>query len=286
MKKKILVTGANGQLGKTIASIKNEFLEIDFIFTSSSQLNIANQKQVAAFFKENQIDWCINCAAYTAVDTAESEAEKANLVNVIGVKNLVNACALHGVKCIHISTDFVFNGLQTIPYQETDATNPQSVYGKTKLEGEQIITNHLESYFIIRTSWLYSVFGNNFVKTMIRLAKEKEKLQVVNNQIGSPTYALDLARFIMHIVQNNSTNYGLYHYSNQGEISWYTFAKSIFEMSNITIKLEPIKSVNYPTPAKRPAYSVLNTTKARNTFAIEIPFWKESLKQVIKSIHE
>lgn len=284
MRTKVLVTGGNGQLAQTIHSIANQFPSLDVTITNSKELDITSKKGVEQFFDINKISWCINCAAYTAVDNAENESEKAYEVNGIGVKLLADSCKKFNTKLIHISTDFVFDGNKQSPYNESDLTNPQTVYGRSKLEGENWVISTLEHYFIIRTSWLYSEFGNNFLKTMLRLGETKENVNVVNDQIGSPTYSRDLTVFIMKIIERNSNAFGLYHYCNLGEVSWFEFAKSIFEIAAIKTNVNPISTENYPTTAKRPHYSVLNISKAQQTFDEQIPFWKDSLKKAIKNL--
>ena len=284
MRTKVLVTGGNGQLAQTIGSIANQFPSLDVTITNSKELDITIKKGVEQFFDINKISWCINCAAYTAVDNAENESEKAYEVNGIGVKLLADSCKKFNTKLIHISTDFVFDGNKQSPYNESDLTNPQTVYGRSKLEGENWVISTLEHYFIIRTSWLYSEFGNNFLKTMLRLGKTKKNVKVVNDQIGSPTYAKDLAVFIMKIIERKSNAFGLYHYCNLGEVSWFEFAKSIFEIADIKTNVNPISTENYPTAAKRPRYSVLDISKTQQTFDEQMPFWKDSLKKAIKNI--
>lgn len=286
-KQNILVTGANGQLGSEIRNLASNYN--NFIFTDVNNLDITNINDVEIFFASHPIDYIINCAAYTAVDKAESNYNSANLINVIGVKNLVALSQKYSLKLIHISTDYVFDGTNHKPYVETDATNPGSVYGKTKLEAEKIILNSAIKSIIIRTSWLYSSFGNNFVKTMIRLGSEKNELNVIFDQVGTPTYAFDLAKTILDIINQSTKNkntfsQGIYHFSNQGVCSWYDFAIEIMELANINCKINPIESKDYPTPAKRPFYSVLNKSKIQNTFNISIPYWKDSLRQCIKKI--
>ncbi|MEO8234830.1 MAG: dTDP-4-dehydrorhamnose reductase [Flavobacterium sp.] len=282
----ILVTGASGQLGQAIQFIASNYLEFKFIFASSEDLDIINQERVNYFFDTNRIDFCINAAAYTAVDKAESEIEKAESINVFGPKNLAVACKNHNAKLIHISTDFVFDGSSSKPYSETDTTNPLGIYGKTKLDGEQAVIDNMNEYFIIRTSWVYSQFGNNFMKTMLRLASERDSLSIVSDQIGSPTNAVDLAGAIMQIVvksqdSTSSIQYGIYNFSNEGIASWYDFATEIFRINNVTINVTPIVSEAFPTPAKRPKYSLLDKSKIKNTFGIEIKTWQESLLQTI-----
>ncbi|WP_158975128.1 dTDP-4-dehydrorhamnose reductase [Cellulophaga sp. L1A9] len=282
----ILVTGANGQLGKCLKNISIEYPQYKFYFKSSSDLNITDAKQINHFFQKEKYNYCINCAAYTAVDKAENEPEKAYLVNSEAVKHLAEACKQFKSTLIHISTDFVFDGTNTTPYTEEANGAPLNVYGSSKLKGENYIQTTISKYFIIRTSWVFSEHGNNFVKTMLRLGKERNELSVVDDQIGSPTYAADLASFILHIVTNNSTNYGIYNYSNEGEISWYDFAKEIFKQKNIIIDLNTVKSKNYITPATRPLYSVMDKTKAKNNFNVKINNWKISLKECLKTFKE
>lgn len=280
----ILVTGGNGQLANCIKSISNNLQEYNIIYSNSSDLDISSENQVNYFFTNHKIDWCINCAAYTAVDKAETEFLLAHKINNEGAKNLALACKKHNAKLIHISTDLVFGGNKNKPYKECDITNPINVYGQTKLDGEKQIQSNFDKYFIIRTSWLYSEFGNNFMKTMLRLASERQELSIVNDQTGTPTYAVDLAHVILKIINTNSSKYGLYHYSNNGTVSWYDFAKAIFEMNNASIITHPIPSSAFPTPAKRPHYSMLDKSKIKNTFDIEIPNWKQSLKLALTNL--
>ena len=279
--KVILVTGSNGQLGQCLQELSVSHSSMQFVFLNSKELDITSKESVNKVFNSNSFDFCINCAAYTAVDTAESEQEMAQKVNVLGVRYLAEACKTYSTKLIHISTDFVFDGNSSIPYTENQATAPVSVYGKTKLEGENAIQAVLQEFFVLRTSWLYSEYGNNFVKTMLRLSKDRTELGVVSDQIGGPTYAKDLARVILKIIETDSTKYGIYHYSNEGVASWYDFAKAIFEISNTAITVTAIPTSSYPTPAKRPKYSVLNTSKLKNNLKVEIPYWRDSLKEVL-----
>lgn len=275
----VLVTGSNGQLGRCIKDLAPNNTDINFIFTDYKELDICNLNEVLAFFKtQKKIDYCINCAAYTAVDNAEADAEKAYQINVFGAENLAKGCLEHEACLIHISTDFVFDGHKTVPYNELDETNPLSVYGETKLKGEKEIIRKLKKFFIIRTSWLYSEHGNNFMKTMLRLSKSKEELSVINDQIGTPTYAGDLADTLINIIKTQSDKYGVYHYSNIGAISWYDFAKTIFQESKINMNVKAIKTADYPTLARRPMYSVLDKTKIENELRIIIPHWRDSLK--------
>jgi len=278
----ILVTGGNGQLASCIKDVEKQYDDLIVIYTDYLELDICDLNQVQAFFKSNtQIDYCVNCAAYTAVDKAETEADKAFEINVIGAKNLALACNEQGAILIHISTDFVFDGEKNLPYTETDVAKPISVYGASKLQGEVEIQQILKEHFIIRTAWLYSEYGQNFMKTMLRLAETRDEISVVSDQIGTPTYAGDLAEVIIHIIKQKSKNYGTYHYSNEGIASWYDFAKAIFDFSNIKIKVNPIKTEAYPTPAKRPVFSVLDKSKIKNNLKVDILYWKESLKKAV-----
>lgn len=287
----ILVTGANGQLGNELQVIAPGFVDTRFLFVSKEALNIADALATEKYFSEHPIDYCINCAAYTAVDKAESEPENAFLINATAIANLATVCKINNTQLIHISTDYVFDGTASEPYKETDQTNPASVYGRSKLLGEELALQNDPSTIIIRTSWLYSSFKNNFVKTMLRLMKEKESgpadrhgINVVNDQFGSPTYAADLALAIMQIIASNKSkeNPGIYHYTNAGVTNWYEFAVAIKKITNSTCTVNPITTAAYPTAAKRPAYSVLNTIKMTSTFGLSIPGWKDSLKQCLQ----
>jgi dTDP-4-dehydrorhamnose reductase len=278
----ILVTGGNGQLASCIKDVEKQYDDLNVIYTDYLELDICDLNQVQAFFKSNtQIDYCVNCAAYTAVDNAETEVDKAFDINAKGAKNLAIACNEYGVVLIHISTDFVFDGDKKEPYTETDVAKPISIYGASKLQGEVEIQQILKGYFIIRTSWLYSEHGNNFMKTMLRLAETRDEISVVCDQIGTPTYAGDLAEVIIHIINTKAQGYGIYHYSNLGEISWYNFAKAIFELANKSISVNPIKTEDYSTLAKRPVFSVMDKTKIKSTLKIENPYWRDSLKRAL-----
>jgi dTDP-4-dehydrorhamnose reductase len=284
----VLVTGANGQLGQALQFIAPTHPEIQFVFCDSSKLDITNLNNVEQLFKQFEPDFCINTAAYTAVDKAESEHEKAHLINVVGAKNLAEVCKEFDTVLLHISTDFVFDGDSsklgmTNGYKETDTPNPTGIYGQTKLDGEKAIQETWNKHFIIRTSWVYSQFGNNFMKTMLRLASERDKLSVVNDQIGTPTNAVDLAEVLVKIILTNNRqpttdNFGIYNFSNEGQCNWYDFAKKIFEYNNIKINLEPIPTTSFPTPAKRPAYSVLDKSKIKKVLGVEVKNWEKSLK--------
>ena len=290
----VLVTGANGQLGQALQSSTGNYPNIEFVFCDSSSLDITNLKQVEQTFKHFKPNYCINAAAYTAVDKAESEPEKAHLINVIGAKNLAEVCKENNGVLLHVSTDFVFDGdysllsprAQSRGYSEDDVPNPTGVYGQTKLDGEKAIQETFDNYFIIRTSWVYSQFGNNFMKTMLRLGNEREILSVVNDQIGTPTNAVDLAEVLVKIIchqeRSQGNFHGIYNFSNEGQCSWYDFAKKIFEINKIKIDLQPIPTASYPTPAQRPKYSVLDKSKIKNTFGVEIMSWEESLNKTIK----
>jgi len=274
----VLVTGAAGQLGQAIKSRFEFFSDFNFVFCNSAELNITNLENCKAVFAKYQPAFCINTAAYTAVDKAESEPEIAEAINVLGAENLAKASKEYNTVLLHVSTDFVFDGSAKTPYKETDAPNPQSVYGATKLKGDQAIASAWEKHFIVRTSWVFSEFGNNFKKTMLRLASDRDELSVVADQIGTPTQALDLANVLLQMcdLQEKHTpkNYGIYHFSNLGECSWFDFAKEIFKQNNVTIKLNPIPTSAYPTPAKRPAYSVMDKTKIQQVFGVEIKSWE------------
>ncbi len=281
----VLVTGANGQLGQAIQSVVGNYSSIDFVFCDSSVLNITDISNCETIFIKHKPQFCINAAAYTAVDKAESEPENAYAINVIGAQNLAAVCKTHDTILLHVSTDFVFDGLATEPYSEEAIPNPTGVYGLTKLQGEQAIQNIWEKHFIIRTSWVYSQFANNFMKTMLRLANERDSLSVVSDQIGTPTNAVDLAECLLTIITfdfrlSTFDCYGIYNFSNEGLCTWYDFAKEIFRINNVSINLQPIPTTAYPTPAKRPAYSVLDKSKLKQVFGIEVKSWEASLKNV------
>ena len=279
--KKILVTGANGQLGKELRDIAANFSQFEFLFLSREDLPIHHYELVRNTFEGFKPEYCINCAAYTAVDKAEQEIELANIINAESVGILAAVSKQHACKFIHISTDYVFSGDSPKPYNETDATGPVSVYGKSKLAGEQEAIKQNPDSVIIRTSWVYSFYGNNFVKTMMRLMKERSEISVVNDQIGSPTWAADLASFIMHVISSPKWSAGIYHFSNNGEISWYEFALEIKQLINSGTVIHPIPTAAYPTPAKRPAFSLLDKSKIKSVFGYTPPEWKQSLKKCI-----
>jgi dTDP-4-dehydrorhamnose reductase len=282
----ILVTGASGQLGSEIKVVsKNYTEEYNFIFTNKTDLPIDDFIALENFFEANQIDYCINCAAYTAVDKAETETELAYAINERGAANLAKICTTHNTALIHISTDYVFNGSATTPIEEGQKTSPTSVYGFSKLKGEQAVIAQCQRAIIIRTSWVYSNFGSNFVKTMQRLMAERTSINVVNDQLGLPTYAKDLAIALLTIVDNWEENLcGLYHFCNTGQpISWYNFASAIKDFTNSPCEINAITTADYPTPAKRPAYSVLSTNKISTAFGINIPNWQDSLARCLKA---
>lgn len=276
--KKILITGANGQLGNEFRVLANGYPEYEFIFLSRNELQIEDAENVKQVFAAHKPDWCVNCAAYTAVDKAESEKDAAFAINATAAGTLAKVCAETNTGFIHISTDYVFDGSSAEPYKEDAATGPINTYGHSKLQGEQLVQQHNPNAIIIRTAWVYSFFGNNFVKTMIRLMKERESINVVDDQVGSPTYAADLAQAIMHIITGARHASGVYHYSNEGRISWFQFAEAIKEMIGSNCVVNAIPSSSYPTPAKRPQYSLLDKSKIKSTFDLHVPEWRESLK--------
>jgi dTDP-4-dehydrorhamnose reductase len=280
----ILVTGANGQLGKALHALQDAFPGFRMVFLSREDLPIHHFELVHNFFKAYQPAYCINCAAYTAVDRAESEQDLARLVNGEAVEVLAKVCVEFNTRFIHISTDYVFDGQSPEPYKETDAVHPVNTYGATKLEGEQRCLEADANAIIVRTAWVYSEFGNNFVKTMLRLMKERPAINVVNDQIGAPTYAVDLAAALLQLIQGGKWEPGIYHYSNTGRISWYDFAVAIRNLSGSTCEVNPIPSSQYPTPAKRPSFSLLDTHKIRTTYGIDIPDWQESLKTCLHKL--
>ena len=278
---KVLVTGGRGQLAKCIKMASKRRADLNISFEDSSLFDITNSSQMRVYLSKNKgFEFLINCAAYTNVDLAEKNKDKAYQVNAEGAEKLAKLCKEFNIKLVHISTDFVFDGSNTRPYKETDVPNPSSVYGASKLQGEKNIMERLSSYFIIRTSWLYSEFGSNFVKTILRLADTQKEIKVVSDQIGSPTNAHDLADGLLEIISINSTNFGTYHFSNTGETSWYGFAKEVFRICNVSADLRPISSSAYASLANRPKYSVLDTKKGKKTFNINLDYWVDSLKKV------
>lgn len=279
--KKILITGANGQLGNEFRVLANQYADYEFIFLSRQELQIEDAENVRQVFSSHKPDWCVNCAAYTAVDKAESEKDAAFAINATAAGTLAQVCAETNTGFIHISTDYVFDGSSAEPYKENAATGPINTYGHSKLQGEQLVQQHNPNAIIIRTAWVYSYFGNNFVKTMMRLMKERESINVVSDQVGSPTYAADLAQAVMHIITGSNHTNGIYNYSNEGRISWFEFAEAIKDLIGSNCKVNPIPSSSYPTPAKRPQYSLLDKSKIRDTFGVNVPEWKDSLQRCI-----
>ena len=284
----ILVTGGNGQLGSELREIAPNYQDYNFLFTDVKDLDITNHSAVAAFVESNDITVIINCAAYTAVDKAESEQDLSDAINHLAVANFAQIAKDNNIKLIHISTDYVFDGTNHKPYVETDIPNPQSVYGQTKLDGELAMQQiNPANSIIIRTSWVYSKFGNNFVKTMLRLAETRDEISVVADQIGTPTNAADLADAILKIFPNIDNNkVETFHYSNQGVCSWYDFAIAIFNIKSVRLKINPIASTKYITPAKRPFYTVLNKSLIAETYNLKIPYWGDSLISCIVNLQQ
>ncbi|MBO9616369.1 MAG: dTDP-4-dehydrorhamnose reductase [Dyadobacter sp.] len=274
---RIVVLGASGQLGSCLKKNSTERNITDISFPSEENANILDKDLLDKLFTAEKPQFVINCAAYTAVDKAEDDVDTCRKVNRDGAAYIAEVCKKHQATLIHISTDFVFKGDIPKLLTETDPAEPENIYGLTKLEGESAISEILPEHFTIRTSWLYSEFGNNFVKTMLRLGREREQLGVIIDQIGSPTYAIDLANVILDITESGSTAYGIYHYSNEGVTSWYDFAKAVFDLSETTVKLNPVKTSEYVTRAVRPAYSVMDKSKIKSAFGIAIPYWRDSL---------
>jgi len=283
---RILITGSNGQLGNEIRVLAGDYPDFDFVYTDIDELDITDPLEVETFFIKNLPQVIINCAAYTAVDKAETDESKAYLINATAVANLAKSAASIGALIIHISTDYVFDGKSYLPYVETDKINPLSSYGRTKLAGENAVQLNATKGIILRTSWLYSAFGNNFVKTMMKYGIERDSLNVVFDQIGTPTYARDLAKVILDIIPSaiNITGMNLFHYSNEGVASWYDFARTVITFSGIRCEINPILTENYPLPAPRPFYSVLNKSKIKETFKIKIPYWSDSVKDCIQRL--
>ncbi|MCY7328627.1 MAG: dTDP-4-dehydrorhamnose reductase [Saprospiraceae bacterium] len=290
----ILVTGGHGQLGQCFQQISAQHPKYSFIFNDFNELDITDRKAVSRFFearRTEKIRWCINCAAYTAVDKAETEPERAKQINVTGAKNLAAACAAQGIPFIHLSTDYVYHNQQNTPFCEGDPVRPKSVYARTKLDGDLAALRANPLTMIIRTSWVYSQFGHNFVKTMLRLGAEKPTLKVVFDQIGTPTYAPDLAAAIWQVIEKveqmriePEAIAGVWHYSNEGVTSWYDFAQAIMELKNLPCRVMPIETKDFPTPAQRPPFSVLNKAKIKAAFGLEIPHWRESLERCLAEL--
>lgn len=292
----ILITGANGQVGQCFQQLAAQFPRWNFIFNDFPELDITNRRAVFSFFRslpdDKKISWCVNCAAYTAVDKAESEPVLAKKINVLGAKNLAEACAEQGIPLVHLSTDYVYHNRQNTPFRESDPVSPKSVYARTKLAGDRAALKANPLAIIIRTSWVYSEFGNNFVKTMLRLGSERSSLNVVFDQIGTPTYAPDLAAAILAMIQKVENkevalekSAGIWHYSNEGVTSWYDFAKAIFEIKNLPCRVNPIETKDFPTPARRPPFSLLNKGKIKAAFGLEIPYWRDSLAICLRKLN-
>ncbi|MDR2918522.1 MAG: dTDP-4-dehydrorhamnose reductase [Tannerella sp.] len=284
MTKTILITGANGQLGSAIQKLAPHYPDYTFHFTDIDTLDILNKELISDFVRTNQIQYIVNCAAYTAVDKAEDNADSAMRINCDAVRNIGEVAKAHHANVIHISTDYVFDGTGNRPYREDDPVNPTSVYGSTKLAGEKILQQICPESVIIRTAWLYSEYGANFVKTMIRLGKERSDLNVVSDQIGTPTYAGDLADAIITVLNHLVFTPGIYHFSNEGVCSWYDFASAIIKQTQLDCRVHPISTKEYPTPAKRPAYSVLDKTKIKQVYDITIPEWETSLDICLQNL--
>lgn len=285
---KIVVTGANGQLGRSIRRLSVEHRELDFIFTDIDSLDIGNRDAVLAFAETHPVDFIVNCAAYTAVDKAEEEEEQCRRINTDAVAYLGEAAQHIGARILHVSTDYVFGGDSYMPYQESDSVSPTSVYGRTKLAGEKALSAVCPDAIIVRTAWLYSEYGHNFMKTMLRLGVERPEIRVVNDQIGSPTYAGDLAEAILSLLEKErqgEQNSGIYHYTNEGVCSWYDFAHSIIRIAGLPAKVIPIPTREYPTAAKRPAYSVLSKEKIKREYHWVIPHWEDSLRKCLANMN-
>jgi dTDP-4-dehydrorhamnose reductase len=286
---KILVTGAKGQLGSEIKGLADCYSNLEFVFSDLPELDICNRKMLVNFVRKHQIEGIINCAAYTAVDKAEEDVVIAELVNATAVGNLVAVAEELSLRLIHISTDYVFDGTAHLPYTEDVEVSPIGVYGATKRKGEEYVINSSAEAIVLRTSWLYSAFGNNFVKTMLRLGTERKELGVIFDQVGTPTYAKDLARTCLDIFSKEKRmdeKGKVFHFSNEGVASWYDFSKAIMEMGNVDCLVKPIETKEYPTPAERPHYSVLNKAKIKAVFGIAIPYWRDSLKECIGRLKE
>jgi dTDP-4-dehydrorhamnose reductase len=282
----IIVFGASGQLGQCIKNVAEIKGMENIIFLPESEADILNTDGLQKLFEQYKPAYAINCAAYTAVDKAEDDSTLAEKINNTGAQNLAIQCKNHGAVLIHVSTDFVFKGDVAHPLKEDDEASPISVYGQTKLDGELAVAAVLPEHFTIRTGWLYSEYANNFVKTMLKLGADRDELRIIADQVGTPTYAIDLAGFILLIVTSQSKAYGTYHYSNEGVTSWFDFARAIFDISATQVKAVPIRTDEYPTRATRPSYSVMDKTKAKQTFNIEIPYWRDSLVNCIGKLQQ
>lgn len=283
---KILIIGAGGQLGQCLKIVAERRAITDIVFPAEAEANILDQPGLESLLQKEQPAFVINCAAYTAVDKAEDEVELAKAVNETGAANLALACASNQATLVHVSTDFVFEGNLVKLLTENDETKPINVYGQTKLDGEKAVIALLKEHFILRTSWLYSEYANNFVKTMLKLGAERDELNIIADQVGTPTYAIDLANAIFDMIESDSEAYGTYHYSNEGVTSWFDFAQAIFDISATQVKANPIPGSAYPTKAIRPAFSVMDKSKIKNTFGLAIPYWRDSLVQCIEKLKE
>jgi dTDP-4-dehydrorhamnose reductase len=289
VEKNVLVTGADGQLGREMKALTGRLnLPFRFLYTDANELDITDRQQIVSYVNDYQIQYIVNCAAYTAVDKAEEDVEKAYVVNAAAVENIARVAGQYGVKVIHLSTDFVFDGKSSVPYTEKMTADPLSVYGQSKLKGEEALQEHAGDWIILRTSWLYSEFGSNFVKTMMRLMNEREQLSIVADQRGTPTYAADLAEMILHMLQHaeeNEWKSGIYHFSNRGETTWFGFAQEIKKLAGLErCELIPIKTEEFNSVAARPAYSVMDLSKICHTFSVVIPSWEEALGKCIRRI--
>ncbi|MGM9476230.1 dTDP-4-dehydrorhamnose reductase [Pedobacter sp. GSP4] len=283
---KILVIGAGGQLGQCLKTVAERREITQIVFPEEKDANILDETGLKTLLANEKPAFVINCAAYTAVDKAEDEVDLAKAINETGAAYLATACLAIGATLIHVSTDFVFEGNDVKLLKEEDEAKPINVYGLTKLDGEKAVAQLLPNHFIVRTSWLYSEYANNFVKTMLKLGTERDELNIIADQVGTPTYAIDLANAIFDIIASSSTAYGIYHYSNEGVTSWFDFAKAIFDISEASVKVNPIPGSAYPTKATRPAFSVMDKTKIKKTFNIEIPYWRDSLVECISKIKD
>jgi dTDP-4-dehydrorhamnose reductase len=280
----IVVFGASGQLGQCLKKVAEIQGITSIHFPSEAEADILNKEALKKIFETYKPAWCINCAAYTAVDKAEDDVDKARAINKTGAANIAELCQQFGAAMVHTSTDFIFKGDTPIPLVEDDIAEPINIYGLTKLEGELSVSGSLQKYYTLRTSWLYSEYGNNFVKTMLKLGAERDELRIIADQVGTPTYAMDLADCILRIISSGKNAYGTYHYSNEGVASWYDFAKAIFDISGTKVKTLPIRTSEYPTRAIRPAYSVMDKSKIKQTFNIEVPYWRDSLITCISKL--
>lgn len=278
----ILITGSHGQLGNEMQQAAVRYPEFNYIYTDVEELDICNKAALEGFIKANSVDFIVNCAAYTAVDKAEDDVELCYKINADAVRNIGEVAAVNGIKVIHVSTDYVFDGTNHLPYTEDETVCPATIYGKSKLAGEETLLESCKESVIIRTAWLYSSFGNNFVKTMLKLGGERDSLNVIFDQIGTPTYAADLAEAILKVVSSENFVPGIYHFSDEGVCSWYDFTKTIHKIAGITTcKVNPIETKDYPARTPRPHFSVLNKAKIKSTYGITIPHWEESLEKCI-----